>query len=169
MRWASAGVMVLIGGLVASSQDEAPNWVKYSSQDPSVAILFPGKPGVKKTKGGQEILLETDKGKTAYMLRFDPFPKAIKLSDTELIDRVFDGVKNGLEKSGGMIKKERSFQVNKKYPAVEFDAVSKGIPDHKIQVIVTEKWLIQVHAGGMHGTPKTEDALLFLNSFTLKE
>ncbi len=168
MRWASAGLMVLVGGLVANSQETTTGWVKYSSDDANVAILFPGKPKVNDTKGGKEVLLETNNGKVAYMLRFDPFPMEIDPSDSEVTDRVFDGVKKGLKNSGGMIKKERSFRVNKKYPGLEFDAASGAVPDHRIRVVITEKWLIQVHAGGTRGTPQTEDSQLFLNSFTVK-
>jgi hypothetical protein len=169
MRWASAGVMVLLMGVVVSGQETTAGWTKFSSDDANVAILFPGKPQVNDTKGGKEVLFETKNGKVAYMLRFDPFPANIDPTDTDLVDRVFDGVKSGLKKSGGTIKKEKNFKVNKKYPGLEIDATSGPIPDHKIKVIITEKWLIQVHAGGTKGTPTTEDSLLFLNSFLLKE
>lgn len=169
MRWASAGTMALLMAVVVSGQETTAGWVKYSSDDANVAILFPGKPKVTDTKGGKEVLFETKNGKVAYMLRFDPFPSEIDPSDADVVERVLDGVKSGLKRSGGAIKKERRYKVNKKYPAVEFDAPSETIQDHRIHVIVTDKWLIQVHAGGTKGTPATEDARLFMNSFVLKE
>src|SRR5439155_1250951 len=76
-------------------------WVKYSSDDANVAILFPGKPQVNDTpNGGKEVIWEGKGGKVAFMLRFDPFPMKIDPTDTEVTDRVFEGVKSGLKKSG---------------------------------------------------------------------
>ncbi|MDB5310098.1 MAG: hypothetical protein JWO38_4300 [Gemmataceae bacterium] len=169
MRWASIGLGVLAAGVLAFGQETTAGWVKYSSSAANVAVLFPGKPGVKDIGGGKEVLYERADGKVAYMLRFDPFPAAIDPTATDVTDRVLDGATAALKKGGWAVKKERHYKAAKKYPAVELDASSGSVPDHKIHLVVTEKWLIQVHAGGPKGTPATEDARLFINSFTLKE
>ena len=170
MRWTAAAVVVMALAVSGSSQETTKGWVKYSSEDANVAILFPGNPKVNDTpNGGKEVLFESKDGSIAYMLRFDPFPMKIDPTDSDITDKIFDGVKSGLKKSGGTIKKEKEFKINKKYPVLELDSSAKAIPDHKIRVIITEKWLIQVHAGGPKGTPASEDAQLFLNSFLLKE
>ena len=170
MRWATAGLAVLLLGAAAAGDETTPGWVKFSSDEANVAIVFPGKPKVRETpNGGKEAIYEGKGGKVAFMLRFDPFPAKIDPTDAAAADKVFDGVKDGLKKSGGKITSERLFKTNKKYPVLEIDSSAEAVPDHRIRIIVTEKWLLQVHAGGPKGTPAGEDAQLFMNSLLIKE
>ena len=169
MRWASAGLMVLLAWAAGPGQETTGGWVKYSSADAKVAILFPGEPKVTATKGGKVAVFEPKNGKRVYVLRFDPFPAKVDPADAAVVGRAFDGAKAELTKTGVTIRTEKPSKLNDKYPVLELDTSSKAVAENKIRFIVTERWLIQVHAGGAKGAPATEDARLFLNSLLLKE